>query len=640
MFTDMVGYTALGQRNESLSLALVEEQRNLIRPILNRHNGREVKTIGDAFLVEFPNAVDAVRCAYDIQRAIREFNLSLESDRRIHLRIGVHVGEVVVSQGDISGDAVNVASRIEPMAEDGGVCLTRQVYDHIRNKIDLPLSSLGSRSLKNVTEPIEVYKVVMPWTEARVPREVQLDKKRVAVLPFENMSPDPADDYFSDGMTEELITSLASVNGLSVIARTSVIKYKGGSKGASEVAKELMAGSLIEGSVRKAGNRVRITVQLIDGQTESHAWAQNYDKDLDDVFAIQSDVAKQVANVLQVRLLSGEKRTLEKAPTSNIEAYTLYLKGQHYFRSFEGPEGLKRAAAHFEEAIANDPRFALAYAHLSFCYNQMGYFGMMPSEEAGRKAKEKAAKALELDDTLAEAHHAMGRWMRNYGWDFSGAEREFKRAVELKPSYAEAFGAIAVLFLFDWRLDEALAEIGKVLELDPVSGVGTGYAGTVFLYAGRNDESIEMFTKALEADPKSIYNIGNRGLARIRKGMVAEGIRELSSVADMKAPAAMNDLAYGFAKAGMVDELKNLLERLLHEVGLRPELAVAVAGAYANLGDRDKAIEWLEKAYSLHLAYLPSANSDFVFDVIRPDPRFQSLMKRIGFKNTEGPKHV
>ena len=638
MFTDMVGYTALGQKDESLSLALVEEQRKLIRPILIKHEGREVKTIGDGFLVEFPNAVDAVRCAYDIQRSIREFNLSLAPNNRIHLRIGVHVGEVTISDGDISGDAVNIASRIEALAEDGGVCLTRQVYDHVRNKLEFRFASLGDKPLKNVSIPMEVFKMELPWGEQKNTAPPHLDKRRIAVLPFANMSSDPSDEYFSDGMTEELITSLAGVNGLSVIARTSVMKYKGATKGASEVAKELSAGSLIEGSVRKAGNRVRITVQLVDGLTESHAWAQNYDRNLNDIFAIQSDVAKQVADVLQVRLLLGEKRVLEKAPTSNIEAYTLYLKGLHYLRGFEGLEGHNRAAAHFEEAIANDPNFALAHSYLSFCYNQLGYFGMMPSDEAGRKAKESATRALELDEMLAEAHHAMGRAMRNYDWDFAGAEREFKRAIELKPSYAEAYGAIAILLMFDWRIDEALAEIKRVLELDPVSGLGASYAATVYLYAGRNDDAIEMYTTALESNPKSVYDIGNRGLARIRAGMLAEGIRELASVAEMKAPSSMNDLAYGYAKSGMTSELKSLLDRLLVEVKKNPELAVAVAGAHANLGDVDKAMEWLEKAFEMHLAYLPSANSDFVFDSIRPDPRFQSLMGRIGFKNTMGPK--
>ena len=366
MFTDMVGYTALGQRNESLSLALVEEQRKLIRPILARHNGREVKTIGDAFLVDFPNALDAVRCAYDIQRAIREFNLSLASDKRIHLRIGVHVGEVVESLGDISGDAVNVASRIEPLAEDGGVCLTRQVYDHVRSKVDLPLSSLGPKSLKNVTEPVEVYKMVMPWEKEIAVMSAQLDKTRIAVLPFTNMSSNPEEGYFADGMTEELITSLSGVRQLTVIARTSVMGYKGTTKKVREIGRELEVGSVLEGSVRKAGNKVRITAQLIDAATEGHLWAQNYDRQLEDVFAIQSEIAEKVAGELRIRLVDSERSVIEKKATENTEAYTSFLRGRELLR--EGTlDSTQQAIGFYEKAIELDPRFARAYVGLAEC---------------------------------------------------------------------------------------------------------------------------------------------------------------------------------------------------------------------------------------------------------------------------------
>jgi len=279
MFTDMVGYTALGQKNESLSIVLVEEQRRVIRPILTKHAGREIKTIGDAFLVEFPNAVDAVRCAYDIQRAVREFNLSLASDKRIHLRVGVHVGEVVESQGDILGDSVNVASRIEPLAEYGGVCISRPVYDLVKNKVDIPLSSMGQKSLKNVAEPMEVYKMVLPWEKETMSSPAQLNKNRVAILPFVNMSPDPNDEYFADGITEEMISTVSGISGLSVISRTSVMGFKGTTKKITEIGNELGAGSILEGSFRKAGNKVRVTAQLIDVGRDSHVWAQNYDRD-------------------------------------------------------------------------------------------------------------------------------------------------------------------------------------------------------------------------------------------------------------------------------------------------------------------------------------------------------------------------
>ncbi len=632
MFTDMVGYTALGQRSESLSLALVDEQRRLIRPILNRHNGREIKTMGDAFLIEFPSALDAVRCAYDIQRATREFNFSLPELRKFHLRVGVHLGDVVESEADVSGDAVNVASRIEALAEDGGVCLTRQVYDHVQNKFELPLKSLGTKVLKNVTAPIEVYKIVMPWDEEAVVPTMQLDKRRIAVLPFTNISPDPNDEYFADGLTEEMITSLSQLPELKVIARTSVMNYKGGSKHVSTIGDELKVGSVLEGSVRKSGKKIRITVQLIDVASEAHVWSNNYDRELDDIFAIQSDVARQVAEALQVRVLSTDKKRLEKLPTSNVEAYTLYLKGRFY--SNRGTEeGFRMSIEYYKQAIANDPDFALAYAGLAFSFTQLGFFGMLPSREVGAKARTYVEKALKIDDLLAEAHLVMGRIKRNYDWDFAAAEREFKRAIELNSNLAEAYGTNALLMVFNRRFDEGIGEVKRALELDPRSGLTSQYAGVIFLYSGRYDDAIEQFTKALEIDPDAAFARGNLGLAYVQKGMFEVGLQEMQEVATVKNPSTQSDLAYAYARAGRFEELKNLLNELLDEANRNRELAVAVASAYANLGDRDNAIKWLEKAYEEHLPYLASANSDFIFDGIRSDPRFQELMRKVGFTN-------
>jgi TolB-like protein len=371
MYTDMVGYAALGQKNESLSIALVEEQRKLIRPILARHNGKEIKTMGDAFLVEFPSALDAVRCAYDIQRAAREFNISIPKEKRIHLRVGLHLGDVVESQGDISGDAVNVASRIEPLAEDGGVCLTRQVYDHVQNKFELPLASLGPKTLKNVSAPVEAYKMVMPWEQSSTGVTPAFPTNRIAILPFANFSPDPQDDYFADGMTEEVISTLSKVGSLEVISRTSVMQYKKTPKPIKEVSRELDAGIVLEGSVRKVGNRLRVTAQMIDAARDRHLWAESYDRDMQDDFAIQSEIAGRVADALSVRVLPRERAELTKKPTGSTMAYTLYLKGRDLWNRRGGERGhedVKEAAKCFEQAVKEDPDFALGYVGQADCY--------------------------------------------------------------------------------------------------------------------------------------------------------------------------------------------------------------------------------------------------------------------------------
>jgi TolB-like protein/Tfp pilus assembly protein PilF len=628
MFTDMVGYTALGQKNESLSLAVVEDQRKLIRPILKKHHGREVKTMGDAFLVDFPSALEAVRCARDIQKASREFNRSVPAERKLRLRIGIHLGDVIESNGDISGDAVNVASRIELLAEDGGVCLTRQVYDQVQNKFELPLTSLGAKLLKNVSAPVEVYRMVMPWNQEGATTPVRLDRRRVAVLPFANISPDPSDEFFADGLTEETITTLSQLPELQVIARTSVMSYKGGTKHVSVIGEELKVGSVLEGSVRKAGRRLRITVQLIDASSEAHVWSKNYDRELDDIFAIQTDVAKQVAEALQVRLLSDDKRRLEKAPTSSVEAYTLYLKARS--NSQKGTkEGYMRSIGYCEAAVADDPDFALAYTELAFSYNSLGFFGMIPSKEASESATKYAGKALELDDSLAESHLVMARVLRNWEWDFVGAEREAKRAVELNPSLAEAYGTSALLKMFNRHFDDGITEIGRALDLDPQSSRTSQYAGTIFLYSGRYDDAIEQFTRALEIDPDNEFARNNRGLAQIQKGIFETGLEDMRRVS--RNPSTQSDLAYAYAKSGKLDELKKLLSQLLDEVVRNPEVVVAIASAYANLGDPANAFEWLERAFRERSAYLTSLNADFVFDIIRSEPRFQTLMRKVGW---------
>lgn len=628
MYTDMVGYTALGQKNESLSLALVEEQRKLIRPILSRHDGREVKTMGDAFLVEFPSALEAVRCAYDIQRAIRELSFSLPEDRRIHLRIGVHLGDVVESQGDISGDAVNVASRIEPLADDGGVCLTQQVYDHVQRKFDLALVSLGPVFLKNVNTPLEVYKIAMPWDEPLKGGEAPR-RERLAVLPLDNISPDPNDDYFADGLTEELITALSKVKGLEVIARTSVLRYKGGAKQVAVIGNELHIGSVLEGSVRKAGNRIRVTVQLINAINEAHVWSETYDRQLDDIFAVQRDIAENVAEALRLEFPTPVE--LKERPTPNLEAYTLWLKGR--FASTKlNKESLLKGIDYYERAVALAPDFASCYADLAQAWLILGFFELLPSDEAFAKAKSYASQALRLDDSLAEGHVAMGRLLRMYEWKFYEADDELKRATDLEPNLATAHAFRAQGLLSIGKKEEAVREARRALELDPFSVLTCQILGTDYLYSGRYDDAIEMYERALEIDPASPFPLGNLGLAFVQKGLFERGIAliEKANAIEGSNASSKDDLAYAYAKAGRKEDVKRILTELLDMRKDTRRAAPAIAGVYTSLGEHETAFEWLEKAFEEHSPYLASAQHDFIFDPLHSDPRWTGLMRRIG----------
>ena len=645
MFTDMVGYTALGQKNESLSLALVNEQRKLIRPILNRHDGREVKTMGDAFLVEFPSALNAVRCAYDIQRTAREYNISLPEERRVHLRVGVHLGDVLDSQGDISGDAVNVASRINYLADDGGVCLTRQVYDHVQNKFELPLKSLGPQSLKNVNAPVEVYRMEMPWDEERAARPIELDKRRIAVLPFANMSPDPADEYFADGLTEELISKLSLVKGLRVIARTSVMSYKKKDRRISEIGTELGVGSVVEGSFRKAGKKIRVTTQLIDVRDEQHLWAQSYDRNLDDVFAVQTDIAKQVSDALKVKILEAEIDGIDRKPTESTEAYTLYLRGRYHFNR-RGVEDIVKASEYFGKAVREDERFALGYVGLADCYAVLSNLGI-DSGANHQKAKTAVAKGLELDEDLAEAHATRGL-IFVHEFSLGEAEEEFRKAIELKPSYAPAHHWYFRLLLGKERWDEALKQIERAVALDPFSQIINLNHAHYYRRRGDYDKALELYKKAVELDPNFamahydlavIYGMMKRSADMKREAKIAieRGAREAKIAvglgrAPYHRPVKILDVLVAY-----FDDDKEKVGKLLPELeaNFGEPLAISAlqaAGLHFYLGENEKGFEWLEKSYSRKEDDLLYIRTDELFDGIRDDPRYQNLLKRIGLE--------
>jgi adenylate cyclase len=563
MFTDMVGYTALGQRNEALSLALVEEQRKLVRPILVRHSGREVKTIGDAFLVEFLSALDATRCAYDIQRAIHEFNFSLPEDRRLHLRIGVHLGDVIESGGDISGDAVNVASRIEPLAEDGGVCLTRQVYDHVQNKFDIPLESLGQKPLKNVRASLEVYKMVMPWDKESKTILTKFDRQRVAILPFTNISPDPNDAYISDGLTEELVSTMSKISGLNVLARTSVMRYRTGERNIEEIAKELKAGTIIEGSVRKAGEKVRITVQVIDSESSVRLWSETYDREMKDVFAIQADISQTVANALKVRLLKGEKAKIRVEPTKNAEAHAFYLKGVYYnSNEYANEAGLTNSIKCFERAIELDPSYASAYAFLSDSYSALCGWEFWPLEKALPPAEEAAAKALDLDPDLAEAHRSIA-FIRYLKRDWNGAEAECRKALELNPNDTWNHSYYSLTLLRLGRTDEAEKEARMALDLAPVDRPANMVMANVLYRQKKYDEGIAHLKRVLEFDPDFVVFHSWLGSFYLQTSQYESAVEEFRKTVELgRTDWGLSSLAVAYARSGRVEEAAKILADL------------------------------------------------------------------------------
>jgi len=636
MFTDVVGYSSLTNKNEALAMSLLEEHRTLVRRFISKNDGREVKTIGDGFLVEFASALEAVRCGFDIQRSLHELPDDQSTLKQIELRIGIHLGDIIQSKGDMLGDSVNITSRIEPLCPPGGICVSEQVYDQIRNKFEFPLASLGKRKLKNIEQPIEVYSVILPWDQNRQVSPV-FEARRIAVLPLSNISPDPSDEYFADGMTEELTFCISKIKGLSVISRTSVMQYKNlEKKSVIDIGRELNAGTLLEGSVRKAGNNVRIAVQLIDAVADEHLWGEKFDRELADVFSIQSEIAEKVAASLKIRLLSTEKHMMRNPPTLSVDAHTLYLKGCYQLNR-HSKESYLKAIQFFEEATTKDRGFALAYSRLASTYAFLGLQGLSVEEHAFSKSEKYAKMALEIDESLPDAHMSLG-FVLLYKWDFSGADLEFRRAIEINPNLASAHVYYANLLYFSRRFDESVAEIRKALELDPLSAETSNWAGTAYLYAGHYDESIEQFRNALEIDPNIMMAQNNLGLAYVQKGMLDTGLAEILKAVKLAGesgfPQVASDLGYAYARMGRPEETRKVLQKLLALRDKSPEstqFAIPIGSLYASLGEKEKAIDWLEEAYNKRSAYLIAINPDLVFDGLRNERRFVSLLNRIGF---------
>ncbi len=471
MQTDIVGYTAMTQRDETVALALLSEHNALLRSVFPRYRGSEIKALGDGFLVEFSSALDAVQCAIDIQTKLRERNAEAPDLTPIRIRIGLHVGDVVHRRDDVFGDGVNITSRIEPLAEPGGIAVSQQVYSQIWNKVDLPMVSLGPQQLKNIHVPIEVHRLILSASsDATSPSPLSRasSERRLAVLPFANISPDPQDAYLADGITEELIFTLSKIGGLRVIAKTSVMRYRDAEESVTKIGRELGVNTIIEGSVRKAGKRIRTTVQLIDVVSQEHLWSEAYDSDLDDLFTVQREIAEQVAEALRVRLLPTERTEIAKVPTDNREAHTYYLRGRYAWSQWN--EGsLLNAIDHFQQAIELDPDFALAHAGIADSYTLMAHLGYLSPEEAFPKAEEAAYRALAIDDRLAEVYSSIAMIKVVFSEDLVEAEQDLLKAIELNPNCAAAHQWYALVLNVTGRSEEALREQQLAEELDPAA---------------------------------------------------------------------------------------------------------------------------------------------------------------------------
>jgi adenylate cyclase len=531
---DVAGYSRLmGVDEEGTLAALKACRRELIDPKIAEHRGRIVKTTGDGALVEFASAVDATRCAMEIQHAVLERNASNPEDRRVEFRIGIHVGDIIIDEGDIYGDGVNIAARLEGIADAGSVAISEDAWRQVQGKVAANFVDSGEHSLKNIARPVRVYRVEFggkSTTHPAAPILPASDKPSIAVLPFQNMSGDAEQDHFCDGLVEDIITTLSKLAGLRVIARNSSFVYKGGSVDVREAAKQLGARYVLEGSVRKSGNRIRITAQLIDAKDGTHLWAERYDRAIDDIFAIQDEITLVLATEMQVKLTEGEQARLRYTTTSNVEAWTYWIQGLSHYHQSITKDKIGAAQLCWEKALALDPASAALNAMLGLMHILDARFGWWDDRET-----------------------AIGK-----------ARAYAERALELEPGNADAHITSSCVFLLRRQYDEAVSDARKAIELAPGSADVATLASFVLVSSGYPEEALIQIQKAMALSPNypAAY-LGNLGNAYRLSGQIEEAIAAFKAYDARISGSGLIDLVIAFQETGQPEEARRTAERLL-----------------------------------------------------------------------------
>ncbi len=471
LVADVVGYSRLIRADEEGTIAALKALRaNLIDPKLAEHNGRIVKLMGDGMLVEFASIVDAVRAAAGMQAAVAEHNADQPENKRIEFRVGINLGDVVIDGDDIHGDGVNVAARLENLAEPGGICVSGTVYEEVRDRTELPFEDLGEQEFKNIDRPVRVWRWVADGAAA-VSRQTDEplhlpDKPSIAVLPFTNMSGDPEQEYFSDGITEDIITELSRFRSLFVIARNSSFAFKGQAVDIGEVGRRLGVAYVVEGSVRRAGSRVRVTAQLIEAETGAHIWAERNDRDLEDIFVVQDELTRSIVATLAAQLGKNVAQRAERKPPANVKAYEYYLWGNLEYYRFSANHNVE-ANSLYAKAVELDPNFARAYAGLANTYNTDYFLSWLRLENPSAKGLEAARRAVELDGNDAFCRCLFG-WAQIANERWEQAEGEFDRVLALKPGDADVLVETGHGLFAVGRAEDGIGLIEEAIHLNPL----------------------------------------------------------------------------------------------------------------------------------------------------------------------------
>jgi len=694
MFTDMVGYSALAQRDDKVALELLEEHRRLLREIFPRFHGTEIKTIGDAFLVEFGSALEAAQCAIEIQRTLAKRNHDVTSDRRIELKIGIHIGDVVHRDGDVYGDGVNIASRIEQLAGAGGICVSMDVERQIRNALEARFEKFGTADLKNIKLPMDLFRIVLPWEKGAEPSAARAskkspvlvpvavlvilallagwwfmqrsnknqqpaathavpaapanapDQKSVAVLPFVNLSDDKGSEYFSDGVSEELLTVLQKIPGMHVAARTSAFSFKGKNATAQEIGQKLGVAYLVDGSVRKSGDAVRIAARLARADSGQELWSENFTRNLKDVFAVQSELAETIVAQVRGQLTGGaagsadkekiqaEVQAAEKGGTKNVQAHELYLQGRFY-ENRHSDKSAREALAAYQHAVELDPRFARAWAGVARTHTWIAGF----ATEGGQKtfdahlasARDAITRALAIEPDLPDALYARAWIETNFDFNWSAATQTVSKAMALAPADPNVLIAAANLETALGNTDRAIEIYRKAVELDPVNAQSRSFLAFGLANTKRFAEARAEYARVIELNSSAPWAHAGLGLAYLLQNKFEEAATEAQADAGEWARLLIVSCARWAEKR--VPESDAALNELIKN---ESELAAfQIAQAYAFRGDKDKAFEWLERARRQRDPGLGDLLKDPLLENLHSDPRWNAFLRTMGLADDQ-----
>jgi TolB-like protein/class 3 adenylate cyclase/Flp pilus assembly protein TadD len=569
---DIANYSRLMSTDEEGTLRQLKAHRKeLVDPKITEHRGRIVKTTGDGMLVEFVSVVDAVRCAVDIQRGMLERNRDISPENRIQFRIGINVGDIIIDDDDIYGDGVNVAARLKALADPGGILVSRVVHDQVQDKLGFEFDDMGEQAVKNIARPIGVHRVHLTDQSPRsfAPaggkgERVTSERPSIAVLPFVNMSGDPEQEYFADGISEDIITALSKLRWFFVISRNSSFAYKGKTVDVKRAARELGVRYILEGSVRKGGNRVRINTQLIDAATDKHIWADRCDGDLSDVFALQDEIAKKVVAAIEPKLLEAEGIRSQNRSPEDLGAWDMVIHANSLFWRLSKPDG-EAAIAILRKAVERYPDYAPAHSMLAFAMLVSRLLGWTLVAPQVKEAVTLAKRAAELDDSDPWAHVALG-YAAHMIRRTEDAQREYQRAIDLNPNFAAAYGYLGFTIAMAGRSDEAIVYLEQAMRMspqDPQNAVFNNALAVAHYLAGRYTEAVSFSGKAVQQ----------------RDGMTSAHRLHIASL----------------AQAGQIEEARMALQRLRE---LQPNISIAWCEQYVPYtpDQMPKFLEGLRKA--------------------------------------------